>query len=158
MLKRTSFYNLRFEDSTRINATPEEVFAFFENMDANYTRWHPNHHKFEWRKGKGITVGNEFFFEERIAGKLQRKTVRITKVQQNRYFAFQPTNPFFRFFLPHLGFGFEPHDQGCIFRAIIDLHAIGPIGVRLNKREFDAVEVHMAEEGHNLKAILENRT
>ena len=49
----------------------------------------------------------------------------------------------------------EPDGGGMVFRAELRLHGIGPLGRRLNKREFDAVELHMAEEGRNLKALLE---
>jgi hypothetical protein len=94
-------------------------------------------------------------FEETIAGKLQKKTVRITEVVPNRYFAFTMTNPLFRFFLPHLSFSFEPTAAGFRFGGLLKLKAIGPMGRRLNKKEFDAVEVHMAEEGKNLKKLLE---
>jgi hypothetical protein len=155
MIREISFYDFAFEDSIAIAAPPSAGFAFFENMEANYVRWHPDHLKFEWRKGRGLAVGNEFYFEERIAGKLQRKLTRITEVRPDRYFAFAMVNPIFRFFLPHLSFGFEPDGGGMVFRAELRLHGIGPLGRRLNKREFDAVEVHMAEEGRNLKAILE---
>src|SRR5690606_33407055 len=136
-----------------IDAPPAAGFAFFENMQANYTRWHPDHVRFEWRKGRGLAEGNVFYFEERIAGKLQKKETRITKVVPDRYFAFTMVNPVFRFFLPHLSFGFEPDGQGHAFTAQLRLHGIGPLGRQLNKREFDAVDVHMAEEGRNLKAI-----
>jgi hypothetical protein len=156
MIREISFYDFAFEDEIAIAAPPEDAFAFFEDMAANYTRWHPDHLLFEWRKGRGLAVGNEFYFEERIAGKLQRKLTRITQVRPGRYFAFAMVNPVFRFFLPHLSFGFEPAEGGMIFRAELRLHGIGPLGRRLNKKEFDAVERHMAEEGSNLKAILEN--
>ncbi len=155
MIREISFYDFAFEDSIAIAAPPSAGFAFFENMDANYVRWHPDHLKFEWRNGRGLAVGNEFYFEERIAGKLQRKLTRITEVRPDRYFAFTMVNPIFRFFLPHLSFGFEPDGDGMVFRAELRLHGIGPLGRRLNKREFDAVEVHMAEEGRNLRALLE---
>jgi hypothetical protein len=155
MLSRVSFYDLRFEDSIAIAAPVESGYAFFENMAANYTRWHPDHESFRWMGAGGLAVGNEFSFREKIAGRTQQKVVRITEVQPDRYFAFQPTNPIFRFFLPRLSFGFEPTPAGFSFRAIIDLHAIGPLGMRLNRREFDAVEQHMREEGLNLKRLLE---
>lgn len=32
----------------------------------------------------------------------------------------------------------------------------GPIGARLNRREFDAVQNHMHEEGENLRQIVES--
>ena len=155
MIREISFYDCAFEDSIAIAAPSEAGFAFFEDMESNYTRWHPDHLKFEWRKGRGLAVGTEFYFEERIAGKLQRKLTRITEVIPDRYFAFTMVNPIFRFFLPHLSFGFEPDGAGMIFRAELRLHGIGPLGRRLNKHEFDAVETHMAEEGRNLKALLE---
>lgn len=155
MLTRLSFYDLRFEDQISIRAPAERGYAFFENMADNYTRWHPAHLSFQWIGARGLAVGNTFSFHEKIAGKLQTKTVQITEVQPHRYFAFQPTNPLFRFFLPKLSFGFEPAGTGFTFRAVIDLHGIGPLGTRLNRREFDAVERHMAEEGENLKRLLE---
>ena len=155
MLRIISFYDCAFEDSIEIAAPAERGFAFFERMDENYTRWHPDHLRFEWRQGRGLAVGNVFFFEERIAGKLQRKETRITEVVPDRYFGFTMVNPLFRFFLPHLSFGFIPSAAGFVFRAELRLHGIGPLGRRLNRREFEAVEVHMAEEGRNLKAILE---
>lgn len=155
MLRTISFYDFQFEDSIAIEAPPQSAFAFFEDMEANYARWHPDHLRFEWRKGRGLAVGNEFYFEERIAGKLQKKLTRITSVDAGRYFAFTMVNPIFRFFLPHLSFAFEPSGTGMIFRAEIRLHGIGPLGRRLNRREFDAVETHMREEGENLKRLLE---
>jgi hypothetical protein len=157
MLSRLSFYNLRFEDSIFIEAPVERGYDFFEDMADNYTRWHADHLAFEWLGAPGLAVGNTFSFRETIAGKLQHKTVRITQVQPGRSFAFQPTNPIFRFFLPNLSFAFEPGPGGFTFRAVIDLHGIGPLGTRLNRREFDAVDRHMAEEGINLKRLLEDR-
>jgi hypothetical protein len=156
MIRNLSFYDFQFEDEIAAIAAPaERCWAFFEDMETNYTRWHPDHRLFEWREGRGLAVGNVYHFEEVIAGKFLRKTTRITEVIPNRYFAFAMTNPVFRFFLPHLSFGFEPNEAGFVFRAELRLHGIGPLGRRLNKREFDAVEVHMAEEGRNLKALLE---
>ena len=155
MLVVDGFYDFHFEDQIAIDAPPSSGFAFFENMQANYRRWHPNHLTFEWKRGPGLAVGNEFRFEESIAGKRRVKTTRIIEVIPDRYFAFTMVNPFFRFFLPRLSFGFEPQAGGFRFRAEIHLHGIGPMGRRLNRREFNAVQTHMAEEGQNLKELLE---
>lgn len=155
MLRILSFYDFQFEDSIWIDAPAGRGFAFFEEMDANYTRWHPDHRLFEWREGRGLEVGNTFYFEELIAGKVQKKLTRITDVTPGHYFAFTMVNPVFRFFLPHLSFGFEPEGSGFRFKAEIRLHGIGPLGRKLNRKEFDAVERHMSEEGQNLKRLLE---
>jgi hypothetical protein len=155
MLVIDSFYRFHFEDSIQIAAPAEAGFAFFEDMEANYPRWHPDHLKFEWRKGRGLKAGNVFYFEERIAGKLLRKETRITEVVPGRFFAFAMVNPLFRFFLPRLSFAFEPDGAGHRFKAELHLNGIGPLGRRLNAKEFDAVDRHMREEGENLKALLE---
>lgn len=155
MLVVDSLYDFHFEDQIAIKAPASAGFAFFEDMEANYTRWHPDHLSFAWRRGRGLSVGNEFHFEETIAGRRQAKTTRIIEVVPDRMFAFAMVNPLFRFFLPRLSFGFEPNGDGFVFRAEIHLHGIGPLGRRLNRREFDAVETHMAEEGRNLKVLLE---
>jgi hypothetical protein len=38
----------------RIRTSPEEIMRFFEGMEENYTRWHPDHRHFEWVAGRGV--------------------------------------------------------------------------------------------------------
>jgi hypothetical protein len=155
MLEVTGFYSFRFADQIWIDAPAQAGFDFFANMETNYLRWHPDHLAFEWREGRGLEVGNVFFFEERIGGKVLKKSTRITAVEPSRYFAFTPVNPVMWLFLPRLSFAFEPERGGFVFRAELRMRGIGPMGRKLNRKEFEAVEVHMAEEGANLKALLE---
>jgi hypothetical protein len=42
---------MRLEDQTLIEAPPERIFTFFEEMDQNYVAWHPDHIAFRWTKG-----------------------------------------------------------------------------------------------------------
>ncbi len=155
MQRRTGFFSLRFEDSIFIDAPPERGFAFFEAMDENYLRWHPDHLGFEWRKGRGIRPGTVFWFRERIGGKVMEKEVRIDEVTPDRFCAFAPTSRLMRAFLPRMSFAFRAEGGGFHFEAVVHLRGVGPMGQRLNRRDFAAVEQHMAEEGRNLKAILE---
>ena len=154
MPRRTGFFSLVFEDRIHINAPPESGFAFFDEMETNYARWHSDHLGFEWRQGRGIAPGNVCWFRERIGGKVLEKEVRVTEVAPNRFYAFVPTGRLMRAFLPRMSFAFHPDGAGFIFEAEIHLRA-GPLGERLNRRDFAAVEQHMAEEGRNLKALLE---
>jgi uncharacterized protein YndB with AHSA1/START domain len=144
-----------FEDGIHIAAPPAAVFSFFERMAENYLAWHPDHLKFEWRGPAGLEVGNVFYFEERIAGKVLRKQTRFTRVVPGRRIEFTMTSWLMRLFLPKLSFEFAPENGGCRFTARIHLRGVGPIGRALNRREFDAVRRHMAEEGENLKALIE---
>ena len=152
----TGFFRFRLEDRIFIAAPPATGFAFFDDMAVNYTRWHPDHLGLEWREGRGIVPGTVIWFSERIAGKVLSGEVRITEVVPGRFFAFAPTGWLMRAFLPRMSFAFHPDPGGFVFEAEVWLRGIGPLGRRLNRREFDAVERHMAEEGRNLKRLLES--
>ena len=141
-------------DSVRIHTTPDRVFAFFEGMADDYLRWHPDHLSFRWVAGRGIAEGVTFHFEERIAGKLLRKTVRLTRVLPGRLIEFAPTNRLFRLILPSIAFAIEIDGAEVIVRQAIRLR-IGPLGAWLNRREFAAVARHMREEGLNMRRLLE---
>jgi hypothetical protein len=68
MQRVTGFYSFRFEDRIPIAAPPEAGFAFFQDMEANYLRWHPDHLGFEWRKGRGIVPGTVIWFQRTHRG------------------------------------------------------------------------------------------
>ena len=144
---------MKFEASAHIATTPEAVFAFFSDMEANYTRWHRDHLLFRWEGRAGLEIGRQFYFEERIAGKLLKKRVRFTRIEPDRI-EFALTNPFFRLVLPWIAFAITPEGGGVRVTQTIPIRT-GPIGAWLNRREFDAVRIHMAEEAENMKRLLE---
>mgnify|MGYP002622046363 FL=1 len=140
--------------TTMIAAPAERIFAFFDRMEVNYTRWHPDHITFRWLQDGRQAVGNRFYFEERIHGQHLKRTMCYTKVMPNRLIEFVPDNALIRFFLRRVSFIIEPLDGRCRFTQEVQIR-IGPIGKRLNRAGFAAVEKHMREEGENLKAIME---
>ena len=144
---------MRLEASTQIATTPEAVLAFFGDMEINYTRWHPDHVLFRWEGPAELKVGGAFYFEERIGGKLLKKRVRFTRIEPDRI-EFALTNPLFRLVLPRIAFVIGPEGDGVRVVQTIPIRT-GPIGAWLNRREFDAVRVHMAEEMQNMKRLLE---
>jgi hypothetical protein len=79
------------EDSITIQAKPEAVFRFFDEMENHYLAWHPDHVLFRWERGRGVKLGHIFYFEERIAGKLLKKRVVFTHVVPNEHIEFAPT-------------------------------------------------------------------
>ena len=145
---------MRLRDTIWIRSTPEKVFAFFETMDANYLRWHPDHRLFRWEEGRGLQEGIVFYFEEVIGGKLLKKRVVFTRIEPNRHIEFTFKNRLLRLIVPRLSFHMDPEGDG--FRLTAEIHVrTGPIGAWLNRREFTAVRQHMREEGENLKHLLE---
>jgi hypothetical protein len=143
------------ETSPIIRAEPATVFAFFTAMESNYKRWHPDHVLFRWLDPPALRQGVRFYFEERIAGKLLKKTVAFTRLEPPSLIEFAPTSRLFRMFLPRISFHMKPTDGGFTVTQDIQLR-IGPLAARLNRREFEAVRSHMRQEGQNLKRLLEN--
>lgn len=142
------------EDTVRIQVPRERIFSFFERMDTCYTEWHPDHIEFRWVKGKSVAEGNEFLFKEKIAGSVQEKTMRFTKVVAYEHIEFTPTSWLVRLLMPRLLFRIQRDGSGS--RVTAEIHVrTGPLGAWLNRREFDAVRQHMHEEGENMKQILE---
>ncbi|HEY7867929.1 MAG TPA: SRPBCC family protein [Methylomirabilota bacterium] len=145
-------------DTIEVHASPADVFAFFEDMDTTrYLGWHPDHKAFRWTRGKGLRVGNEFYFEEVIAGKLLKKHVVFTRIDEGARIEFTPTSRLMRLFLPRLVFRIERMAEHR-YRFIAEIFLrVGPLAARLKKREFEAVREHMRVEGINLKRSVESR-
>jgi hypothetical protein len=141
-------------DVTSIEAGPDKVFGFFEDMERHYLHWHPDHVLFRWEQGRGVREGTVFYFEEYIAGKLLKKRVVFTRVVSNEHIEFAPTFWLMRLFLPRMLFRIEREPTSCRFAAEIHLR-MGPLAARLHRRELAAVREHMRVEGVNIKRIVE---
>jgi hypothetical protein len=159
-LQKTHFIrtSMVLRDSIEVHAPVAALFEFFDGMNhERYLRWHPDHKVFRWTEGQGVMVGNRFCFEEVIAGKLLKKSVEFTRVEPGRLIEFTPTFWLMRLFLPRLVFRAESQ-QPTVFRFVAEIFLrVGPLGARLNKREFDAVREHMRIEGVNFKRHAEQR-
>ena len=142
------------EAETWVDASADEVYAFFEDVEDWYLEWHPDHITFRWVAGDGLAEGNEAYFEEEIGGEVKKQTIRYTTIEPPYIIVFHPTSRLIRFFLPQIKFTIEPENGGCRVTQRVQVRT-GPIGRRLNKAEFDAVREHMQEEAENLKRIVE---
>ena len=143
-------------DSISVKAGAEAIFRFFEEMEGNYRRWHPDHVVFRWISGRGVKEGNVFYFEEYIAGKLLKKRVVFTRVIPNQHIEFAPTFRLMKFFLPCMLFRVEPESDGCQFIAEVHLR-MGPLARWAHKKELEAIREHMRVESVNIKRIVEQQ-
>lgn len=146
---------MRLKHAISICTTPKAVTDFFEGMESNYSRWHPDHRLFRWERGHGLKRGTVFYFEEVIGGKLLKKRMAFTHVNPEQRIEFAFTNWALRLILPYIRFEFRHENDHVNFVQEISIRT-GPIGAWMNRREFDAVRQHMREEGENLKRILED--
>jgi hypothetical protein len=95
---------------------------------------------------------------ERLHGRLHRFRLRVSGVTPGRLIRY-------RHLLFHGDFAVDPEPGGTRFTAQLhfglDLPMIGPaldaIGATLFARRLRELREHMAEEGQNLKALLESR-
>ncbi len=143
------------EHTIPIKKDADTIFRFFENMEENYTRWHPQHICFHWEKRAGLKDGSISYFEEKIGDEHLKTKVIYTRVIPRRYIEFTPVNRFIRIFLRKMTFPIEPDGSHCIFTAQVILKWIGPIAKKMNEKKFELIRRHMKEEGENLKMILE---
>lgn len=68
------------EHSVTIAAPPEAVWRFLENLETNYSRWHPDDHRvFRWTGGTPLAKGSTLYSEQFMAGKLVKYNAVIAE-------------------------------------------------------------------------------
>ena len=149
---------ISLRDSIEIQTTPSQLFAWLGRMPQEYTSWHPDHVACRVLQGAMLEVGSVIECEEYLHGKLHSMRFRTTKVVPDRRIEFQ---------IKGMGRGaFEAQANGDTVRFVAELD-IGPdariigqlfdfIFSRLFNQRIESMKQHMAEEGRNLKAILES--
>ena len=149
---------ISLKDSIEIETTPREVFDWLGRMPQEYESWHPDHVSCRVVHGSMLEVGSEIECEEFLHGKLHTLRFRMTKVVPDRRV---------EFVIEGMGRGaFEAQAHGDTVNFVAELD-IGSDAALIG-RFFDFVfpvlfggrieemRRHMAEEGRNLKAILES--
>lgn len=146
---------ITLKDTIEIKTTPDKIAEWLRNVDKHYKDWHPDHVRFVKVTG-GLEVGNIFYFEEYLQGKLYKGRYRITKIEENkkRVVEFKGLSFLDRIFGTKGSFIVESMENSCLFTATHSLR-FGWLISRLFKGLIKAMEKHMKEEGENLKRLLE---
>lgn len=149
---------ISLKDSIDISTTPSQLFAWLGRMPQVYTSWHPDHVACRVLHGSILEVGAEIESEEFLHGKYHSMRFRMTKVVPDKRV---------EFVIEGMGRGaFEAETIGDKVRFIAELD-IGSDDLIIGrlfdfifqlffKRRIEAMRQHMAEEGRNLKVILES--
>ena len=140
-------------DSIEINATPQEAFQWFMDIENGYRAWHPDHIAWRWISGEPFEVGSKAIIEERLHGEPHRFTCVTTRVKESERIEFSFTFPL-SLIASGGSFEFAPAGAGCSFTANLSFR-FGWLFSRIFRKEMNAVVKHMREEGENLKRILE---
>jgi hypothetical protein len=151
---------ISLRDSIEIHTTPGQLFAWLGRMSQEYESWHPDHVACRFLHGSTLEVGSEIEYEEYLHGKLHSMRFRMTKVVPDKRVEFE---------VEGMGRGaFEAQANGDTVRflAELDIGLDAPIigrlfdfvFSRLFNQRIESMRQHMAEEGQNLKAILESES
>ncbi|HCB50283.1 MAG TPA: hypothetical protein DEP47_12375 [Chloroflexi bacterium] len=126
-------------------------------MPEEYKSWHPDHVACRVVHGSVLEVGSEIECQEYLHGKLHSLRFRMTKVIPDRRV---------EFVIERMGrgaFEAQANDDTVTFVAELDIGSTAPIVgrfvdfiiSRLFNQRIESMRQHMAEEGRNLKTILE---
>lgn len=148
---------ISLKDSIEIHTTPGRIFAWLGQMPHEYRSWHPDHIACQVIHGSMLEVGSEIRRQENLHGKLHSMRFRMTKVIPDKRVEYVV-----------MGMGRGAFDVQLIgdtvrFVAELDIGSDAPIigrffdlvFSRFFQRRIEAMRQHMAEEGRNLKVILE---
>lgn len=149
---------ISLSDTIEIHTTPGKLFAWLGRMPEEYESWHPDHVACRVLHGSVLEVGSEIECQEYLHGKLHSLRFRVTKVIPDRRV---------EFVIERMGRGaFEAQANGdtVTFVAELDIGSDAPIVgrfvdfiiSRLFNQRIESMRQHMAEEGRNLKTILES--
>lgn len=143
-----------------VRASPEQVFDWLGHLRENYLAWHPDHRSCRYLRGEPLQVGSVVEIEELLHGRPHRIRFRVTQVEPNARIRYRIAG------LGEGGFATEPLEGGVVFIADLRMGTRLPVlgaladGVlaRLFRRRIEALRRHMAEEGRNLKRLLETQS
>ncbi|MFB0515090.1 MAG: SRPBCC family protein [Candidatus Neomarinimicrobiota bacterium] len=144
-------------DTVEIKASPEQVFDWLVHLDEHYLAWHPDHVRCRCIKGRMQEAGSVVHVEEYLHGRLHQMKLRTTAIEPNQHIDYRVA--------PGLrgSFDIEPEENHILFTAELGFGTRFPILsplldwmlFRLLPRQIAALREHMAEEGANLKHLLE---
>jgi hypothetical protein len=158
--KKRSSRMISLRDSIEIQTTASRLFAWLAKMPQEYKAWHPDHEDFRVLHGSMPQVGSEIECKEYLHGKLHSMRFHMTKVVPDKRIEFD---------IERMGkgaFEVQASDDTVRFVAELDIGSdlpiLGPvidfILSRFFRQRIEAFRQHMAEEGKNLKAILESES
>jgi len=144
------------KDSIEIKIKPERVFdgliTVFSSQEY-FKKWHKDHVRCQWLRGKPFHKGSVLYIEEALHGKLHKMKFLGTKVDPNRRIEYKllfPTS----IICPEGSFLIEPEGKSCRFTATLSFR-FGWLFSTFVKGRVEAIKKHMNEEGKNLKKLLE---
>jgi hypothetical protein len=151
---------ITIRDVAHIETSAEQVLEWLAHFQENYLAWHPDHTACRYLKGTSLLEeGAVITIEEILHGDRHRLKLRTTKVIPDRRveyrgsfgyggaFEVRPVGDEAEF-IAELYFGIEHPVLGALLDGLLE---------RLLSRQIEGIRRHVAEEGENLKRLLEGQ-
>ena len=151
---------ISLQDVTEIEASPEQVFDWLAHFEDNYLAWHPDHVECRHVSGAPLERGTVIYTEEYLHGQIHKLTFEVTDLVPNSRVDYRAG------FGKGGAFKVEPKGDRVLFIATLDVGSRAPVlgwlfdtvMRTLFSDRIEALQRHMAEEGENLKRLLEEGT
>jgi hypothetical protein len=144
------------KDIIEIKTTPEKIFdgliKVFSSQEY-FKKWHKDHVKCQWLKGKPFEEGSILYVEEYLHGELHKMKFLTTQLEPNRKVEYRLLFPM-SIICPRGSFTVEPKEESSIFTATLTFR-FGWLFTKFAKSNVEGMKNHMREEGENLKKLLE---
>lgn len=144
-------------DTVTICVPPARVWSWLESIPEHIHEWHPDHISARWVSGGAFVSNAKMEVKEQLHGKPHRLRMTVTEVEPGHWVHYR--------LFPGLrgGFEVEPVENGTKFTATIEIGLSVPIiGALIDgvlrliiPGRLEAIRRHQAEEGVNLRALLE---
>jgi hypothetical protein len=144
------------KDSVEIKTTPEKIFNGLIRVfssEENFKRWHKDHVKCQWLRGKPFEIGSVLYVEEYLHGELHKMKFLGTQLDPHKKIEYKLLFPM-SMICPKGSFMIELKGESSIFTATLSFR-LGWLFSIFAKGRVVAIKKHMKEEGENLKKILE---
>lgn len=147
---------INLKDSIEIKTKPERLFddliRVFSSQEY-FKKWHKDHVRCQWRRGKPFDRGSVLYIEETLHGKLHKMKFLGKTVDPNRRIEYKLLFPA-SIICPQGSFLIESKGKSCLFTATLSFR-LGWLFSTFANGRVEAIKKHMKEEGKNLKRLLE---
>ena len=145
-------------DHIKIKAPAQRIFATLKaifSSNENYRKWHEDHVSCHWEGGRPFTKGGNLVVNEYLHGHLHQLRFIVKEIVNGKKLEFRLGFPQ-SLFCPKGSFQILEEGDYSIFVATLYFRYASFFRI-CGSRYIDLIQVHMQEEGQNLKTIVEER-
>ena len=151
------------KDEIEINAPPSKLVEWFSHIDERYREWHPEHILARYIKGTPFEEGSILYFEEYLGKPKYKFRFFVTKAEPGTKMEYKILFPY-TLLNSRGSFTLQKQGEGTRFIAIVSVGWGGAVGKLLDRiywlfggGRLREIRRHMADEGVNIKKIIEGK-